>query len=135
MVGVDVRLQNPLDLQVLPPDGFDQPVRRTCRGPRGFRVEIQHAINRKDYFEQDELFGSKVATDFPSCERDIRKAGTCYALKRMRAFTTSIRAADRPYPRSVIAGTDAFVCRDLAGLRGRTRDVMRFRWNGNRTLP
>src|SRR6516165_6128244 len=37
-----------------------------------------------------------------------------------------IRAADRPYPRSVIAGTDAFVCRDLAGLRGRTRDVMRF---------
>ena len=45
MVGVDVRLQNPLDLQVLPPDGFDQPVRRTCRGPRGFRVEIQHAID------------------------------------------------------------------------------------------
>ena len=45
MVGVDLRLQNPLDLQVLPPDGFDQPVRRTCRGPRGFRVEIQHAID------------------------------------------------------------------------------------------
>jgi len=35
---------------------------------------------RKDYFERDELFGSKVATAFPSCERDIRKAGTCYAL-------------------------------------------------------
>src|ERR1700730_10751104 len=27
------------------PDGFDQPVSRTCRGPRGFRVEIQHAID------------------------------------------------------------------------------------------
>jgi hypothetical protein len=24
MVGVDLRLQNPLDLQVLPPDGFDR---------------------------------------------------------------------------------------------------------------
>ena len=46
-----------------------------------------------------------------------------------------IRAADRPYPRSVIAGTDAFVCRDLAGLRGRTRDVMRFLWNRKGTLP
>ena len=47
----------------------------------------------------------------------------------------TIRAADRPYPRSVIAGTDALVCRDLVGLRGRTRDVMRFLWNGNGTLP
>jgi hypothetical protein len=29
---------------------------------------------------QDELFGPKVVTAFPSCERDIRKAGSCYAL-------------------------------------------------------
>jgi hypothetical protein len=35
---------------------------------------------RKSYFEQDELFGPKVVTAFPSCERDIRKAGSCYAL-------------------------------------------------------
>ena len=35
---------------------------------------------RKGYFEQDELFGPKVAAAFPSCERDIRKAGSCYAL-------------------------------------------------------
>jgi hypothetical protein len=35
---------------------------------------------RKECFEQDELFGPKVAAAFPSCERDIRKAGTCYAL-------------------------------------------------------
>ncbi len=35
---------------------------------------------RKSYFEQDELFGAKVAAAFPSCARDIRKAGDCYAL-------------------------------------------------------
>jgi hypothetical protein len=35
---------------------------------------------RKDYYEQTALFGPKVATAFPSCERDIRKAGSCYAL-------------------------------------------------------
>jgi hypothetical protein len=35
---------------------------------------------RKDYFEQDDLFGPKVSAAFPSCERDIRKAGSCYAL-------------------------------------------------------
>ena len=37
---------------------------------------------RKDYFEQDKLFGLKVAAAFPSCERDIRKAGSCYALEQ-----------------------------------------------------
>jgi hypothetical protein len=46
----------------------------------------------------------------------------------------TIRADDWPHPRSVIAGTDAFVCRDLAELRGRTGDVMRFLWNKNGTL-
>ena len=35
---------------------------------------------RKDYFERDDLFGSKVAVAFPSCARDIQKAGSCYAL-------------------------------------------------------
>lgn len=35
---------------------------------------------RKGYFEQDELFGPKVAANFPSCERDIKRAGNCYAL-------------------------------------------------------
>jgi hypothetical protein len=35
---------------------------------------------RKGYFEQDELFGPEVAAAFPSCARDIRKAGDCYAL-------------------------------------------------------
>jgi hypothetical protein len=35
---------------------------------------------RKSYFEQDELFGTKVAAAFPFCARDIQKAGDCYAL-------------------------------------------------------
>lgn len=35
---------------------------------------------RKDYFEQPDLFGPEVATAFPSCGRDIEKAGSCYAL-------------------------------------------------------
>jgi hypothetical protein len=35
---------------------------------------------RVDYFGSKELFGSKVATAFPSCARDIQKAGDCYAL-------------------------------------------------------
>ncbi len=35
---------------------------------------------RLAYYEQDELFGAEVAAAFPSCARDIRKAGSCYAL-------------------------------------------------------
>jgi hypothetical protein len=35
---------------------------------------------RKTYFERDDLFGPEVATAFPSCRRDIEKAGSCYAL-------------------------------------------------------
>lgn len=35
---------------------------------------------RKNYFEQDALFGPEVATAFPSCAKDIAKAGSCYAL-------------------------------------------------------
>jgi hypothetical protein len=35
---------------------------------------------RKDFFERDKLFGAKVSNAFPSCGRDIRKAGSCYAL-------------------------------------------------------
>jgi hypothetical protein len=38
--------------------------------------------DRKNYFEQDALFGPEVAAAFPSCERDIRKAGSCYALEQ-----------------------------------------------------
>jgi len=38
-------------------------------------------------------------------------------------------------PRSVTAGTDAFACRYLPGLRRRTGDVIEFLWNRNGTLP
>jgi len=37
---------------------------------------------RKGYFEQTDLFGSEVAAKFPSCTRDIQKAGSCYALEQ-----------------------------------------------------
>jgi hypothetical protein len=59
----------------------------------------------------------------------------CAAVGHARSAHPTICHDDRPYPRSVIAGADAFVWRDLAGLRGRTRDVMRFLWNRNGTLP
>jgi hypothetical protein len=35
---------------------------------------------RKTYLEQPGLFGPGVATAFPSCKRDIEKAGSCFAL-------------------------------------------------------
>lgn len=35
---------------------------------------------RKSYYERDDLFGQKVHDVFPSCARDIQKAGSCYAL-------------------------------------------------------
>jgi hypothetical protein len=35
---------------------------------------------RKGYFEHPDLFGPKVLSGFPSCERDIQRAGSCYAL-------------------------------------------------------
>lgn len=35
---------------------------------------------RTAYYERDDLFGPEVAAAFPSCARDIRKAGSCYAL-------------------------------------------------------
>jgi len=41
-----------------------------------FRV----APELKKYYEQDDLFGPEVSAAFPSCDRDIRKAGSCYAL-------------------------------------------------------
>ena len=37
---------------------------------------------RKEYFEHSELFGPKVSSAFPSCARDIQKAGSCYAIEQ-----------------------------------------------------
>ena len=36
----------------------------------------------KEFYERDHLFGENVSISFPSCERDIRKAGSCYALEQ-----------------------------------------------------
>jgi hypothetical protein len=41
-----------------------------------FRIPYE----RKDFYEREDLFGSKVSAAFPSCMRDIQKAGSCYAL-------------------------------------------------------
>jgi hypothetical protein len=38
--------------------------------------------DRKNYFEQNALFGPEVAAAFVSCERDIQRAGSCYALEQ-----------------------------------------------------
>jgi hypothetical protein len=35
---------------------------------------------RSVYFESDAAFGPEVAEAFPSCARDIQRAGTCYAV-------------------------------------------------------
>jgi hypothetical protein len=35
---------------------------------------------RRNYYDRDDLFGPNVSAAFPSCERDIRRAGSCYAL-------------------------------------------------------
>jgi len=40
---------------------------------------------RVAFYEQNDLFGGKVAAAFPSCERDIQEAGSCYALERADA--------------------------------------------------
>ena len=34
--------------------------------------------DRKEYYEQDDLFGPKVRDAFPSCARDIQKSGSCF---------------------------------------------------------
>ena len=40
------------------------------------------APEQKGYYEEDNLFGREVAAAFPSCARDIRNAGSCYALEQ-----------------------------------------------------
>jgi hypothetical protein len=40
------------------------------------------APERKGYFEHDDLLGPEVTAAFQSCTRDIRNAGSCYALEQ-----------------------------------------------------
>jgi hypothetical protein len=51
---------------------------------------------KKKYFQQDELFGVKVNTAFPSCVPEIRDAGNCYALEQYEATAFhSMRVLER----------------------------------------
>jgi hypothetical protein len=59
-------------------DHLDGALRTALKKEAVFRIPPE----RKGYFEQKELFGAEVAAKFPSCERDIRKAGSCYALEQ-----------------------------------------------------
>jgi hypothetical protein len=45
-------------------------------------VVFRISPERKGYFDQTDPFGSKVAVAFPSCTRDIQKAGSCYGLEQ-----------------------------------------------------
>jgi len=41
--------------------------------------------NRQDFYEQPELFGAKVSTNFASAKEDIKESGCCYATDRTTA--------------------------------------------------
>ena len=43
---------------------------------------VRIPYDRVNYFEQADLFGPEVAAAFPSCKRDIERAGSCYALEQ-----------------------------------------------------
>jgi hypothetical protein len=53
-------------------------------GSLGYELEKEAVFRippeRKKFYEQNDLFGPKVADAFPSCARDIRMAGNCYAF-------------------------------------------------------
>jgi len=57
---------------------LDDSLRSELEGESIFRIPPE----RKNYFEREDLFGPEVGTAFPSCARDIRKAGSCYALEQ-----------------------------------------------------
>lgn len=41
---------------------------------------VRIPYDRIGYFEKPDAFGPEIAAAFPSCQRDIERAGTCYAL-------------------------------------------------------
>jgi hypothetical protein len=57
-------------------DHLDGSLRTALEKEAVFRIPPE----RKGFFEQTDLFGPQVSAAFSSCERDIRKAGSCYAL-------------------------------------------------------
>jgi hypothetical protein len=59
-------------------DHLDASLRAALNKEAVFRIPPA----RKGYFEQTDFFGPEVAAAFPSCARDIQKAGSCYALEQ-----------------------------------------------------
>jgi hypothetical protein len=55
---------------------LDRSLGSELRKESAFRIPPDRSL----YYERKEPFGAEVAGPFPSCERDIRKAGDCYAL-------------------------------------------------------
>jgi len=49
------------------------------------RFFFRIADDKQKYFQQDDLFGSKVSAAFPYCVAEIQNAGTCYALEQNEA--------------------------------------------------
>jgi hypothetical protein len=59
-------------------DLFNDALTGDLEGESIFRIPLE----RRKYFECDDLFGTSVGNAFRSCARDIRKAGSCYALEQ-----------------------------------------------------
>jgi hypothetical protein len=57
-------------------DGLNDTISNELEKEALFRIPPE----RKVYYEKADLFGPKVRAAFPSCDRDIQKAGSCYAL-------------------------------------------------------
>lgn len=51
----------------------------------GTKLFLRVLSERVPYYEQDDLFGADVATNFPSAKCDIKSAGSCYACDRNTA--------------------------------------------------
>jgi len=62
------------------------------------RKQLFFRINngKEKHFQQDDLFGVKINTAFPSCQPEIRNAGNCYALEQNEASVFhSMRVLER----------------------------------------
>lgn len=57
----------------------------TIRAEMSTHLFMQISPNRVHFYEQNDLFGRKVALNFPSARRDIKSAGSCYACDRNTA--------------------------------------------------
>src|SRR5690606_2199938 len=74
------------------------------------------------FFESDELFGTEVATAFPSARQDIKDAGNCLALDLntaavfhlMRVMEVGVKAMARHLKVRIKAGLDYVTLGEMA---------------------